>query len=240
MTMLPKLFMAGLVCLAAGTAQAGMVTYRFTASIAWMNEADLGSGGFPDVDHSTLPGTLIKVGDTITGTISYDTGAALSAFQPTPFPDLRSAIYDPGAHEFITYTIDRTGYTFCSDPALRQFAYYQVSDAVANPAGVIGDSFSASMINADDSFERDVRLIVKDADGAALQDTAMPPQLDPTRFREGQLTGGFTRRRDNAWMGFDADITSLAEVPEPAVPGLLLAGAAGMAVVGRSTRHKKA
>jgi len=233
MKLLINAWLAGFVFLTTGTAHAGLVTYQFSASIQSMYEDDPASGDFSSVNASSLNGTLIRVGDTISGILRYDTNATPYPLQPAPSPNHRAALYQLGAQDFLSYRIDRTGYTFTSNPHLNMLGSYQVWHDLTHAAGSADNSFSAAMNDKDSAFARNASLQVEYRDGGTPDGTAMPPDLDTSPFSEGKLSAGFVRLADDRWMGFDANLTSLTAVPEPGVPGLLVAGAVGMAVLRR-------
>jgi hypothetical protein len=235
MKLLINACMAGFVFLTAGVAHAGLVTYQFSASIQSMYEDDPASGGFPSVNASSVNGTLVRVGDTISGRLRYDTNAPPYTLQPAPSPDHRAAFYLSGAQDFLSYRIDRTGYTFTSNPRLN--GGYLVWHELTHAPGSPDNSFTAEMNDNDSAFARNASLEVDYWDGGTLNGTAMPQDFDSSSFFQGKLRAGFSRFADDRLMGFDANLTSLTAVPEPGVPGLLVAGAVGMAVLRRRRGH---
>lgn len=241
---------AGLLALAlSGAAQAEVITFEFTAVIDSVAESHNYSLHAP-VSSSSLNGSVIALGDTITGRFFYDLSTPFAYYADSTdaaYPG--SAIYArerefPGSSQPIEGTsavFDRSGYEFTSDP--EQAIAIPVLD---NAAGAGRDAFTIEGYYLGKGRELTYppqfgNINFVDTRGMALSSDALPRALNLADWTQATYSYSWqTFEGAHAGLLVNARLTSLAvvtsPVPEPAVLGMI---GIGMLLVGARYRSEK-
>lgn len=225
----------GLVALAFSGApsQATLVTYDFTASVSSMFEYAALTQGITYLSQSVLPGTLVSVGDAISGRFSYDTDAPLSPYYQPPAPASGSyQLYQSaaGGSQSTTFAM-ANGLTYSSigSPIIQ----------VANDAPTFGgwDILSVSTTTGQNPALFQIASInLFDQSASVFQDSSIPSSLGLADFHYKSLNTAWVRQSDGNQLQVMAGITSLSlfTVPEPKGYQLLLAGLLALGLVCRN------
>ncbi|GGY16072.1 PEP-CTERM sorting domain-containing protein [Massilia dura] len=229
MRILPALLLAAV---AATPAQAAIVKYEFTATVATVAAWPSGTanGGF--VDSSSIAGPIISLGDTWTGTLFYETDRQL-----TPWP-----LQQPPGGSFLGYAgyaastiVDaQTGLSFHSNPVDFNPPHMSVHDMPVGGTDFIVINTYASGANLESGS-----FMFTDGDGSVFSSAVPPPGLDLADFLYATVHYGFTDANGDL-LSVDARITSLAStdlpppVPEPSTYAMLGLGLAALAMTRRS------
>jgi hypothetical protein len=224
-----KVLAAVSIALLSAGAHAGIVKYRFDATVTSVTEYDPVADLYTDVGGSAFAGTGVAVGDAISGFVQYDTAVALSGEQPAQPPGASYRAYQSGAVDAIGYLDRNTSLAFASMPELNWLGMSFVQDSAPAPGTSTPDNFSMTRAATDGVFFNGATLWLNDLSGKAFGTADLPASLDLSAFQFASLNAGFLRVSDKAFMGFSADITALerADVPEPGSMGLFaIAGAA--------------
>lgn len=195
-------------------AHAEIIQYNFTANNGYV--ALLGEG---TLDPESIAGGL-REGDTLHGTISYDTEKPADLIQEDP--DLSSALYM--GNITLSVTFDRTGYTLSTTDA-----YASKTDGHSTQPWNYGDTLQIS---------GPVEFFLSNLFGTAFSDTKLPTTLSLVDFDEANVRFSYYSPTEYNWLAFNTQLTSLTrvgEVPEPATYSLL---ALGLGLMGVAARRK--
>jgi hypothetical protein len=214
---------------AAGAAQAGTVTYTFTAVVDKVLELNNFQGGY--VDSATLEGHHMAVNDQLTGRISFDTS------DPSWF-------FDYGAYSLGTLPKFSMEYSFQSGLNNYASAYTGSVRVIDSP-----DLDSVSLDNANyyggtpPDLIGGAGLAFDDASGTYLTSTALPSSID-TLYPGlvSRIGGSWYRTGDETGIFFWGTLTSIQQVavspvPEPESALLMLAG---LGAIGAALRKRRA
>lgn len=200
--------------MAVPAARASLVSYNFTASIAQLAEYDAPLYSSRIVTQATAWGQEIDSRQAISGTLRYDTQAAVSA------------IHEPGRYfAYLSSTLTPAiVFTFANGPTFQTESplSVQVADNALALAGAdvfYGHAYTEAM---------GASIALSDASGLALNSAYMPMSLEGFPFLEFRATWG---RGDGGFLSLIAAVTSWEEapgsvnsVPEPSSSMLAIAG----------------
>lgn len=195
-------------------AGAEVVTYNFSGAVTSIILAD-NTGRYDDVSESDFIGPVIKVGDTYTGTLTYNSSA------PVTFQDQTSADY---AGALLAYSLKFTnsGVNYVSNSGGVSVQAYDFHALAFSP------TISSSMWSGLSFF---------DGSDAHEISTALPlslGNLSPASFR-GWL-GYEANDSLNTYISVRFSVSSISAVPEPETYAMLLAG---LGLVGTIARRRQ-
>ncbi len=205
-----------LAAVATAPAHAAIVMYEFTATVATgitVKDGDTGLWNYST--SSNVAGPTIWVGDTWTGTFSYDTELTLTAYQPEPPLGGSYGIYEGAMAS--TLSNPSTGLSYRSNGG---YATMQVFDMAAGDYDSL--SFKTNAFSTD--FESSTFSFF-DASGTALSGPTPPAGITLSDYHYATVEYTFSRTSDGDWMQAKANITSLTlvttPVPEPSTYAML-------------------
>lgn len=226
--------------LMAANASASIVTYQFQAKVDDMFEYDGATQVITTVTSSTMSGSLIAIGDSITGWFSYDTNALRSTYVPDPSAPNSWVRYDGGASISLTLSPSGVSYQSGTDS-------WSSSIDVANDApALLGSDVFALFTSAWSPTEfATADLFFDDLSALALASSDIPAQLSLSKFQYSNVGYNWLRQRDGSQVHARGGLTSLQlvgvqnDVPEPDTIALSLIGLAslGYAARRRIRRH---
>ncbi|WP_165390940.1 PEP-CTERM sorting domain-containing protein [Pseudoduganella lutea] len=231
MRIVPVLLLSAVVAM---PAQAAIVTYQFTANVSGLTEHPGGTEIYNNVESSSSAGPTISVGDTWTGTVSWNTDLTLGSYQPEQPEQASYRLYEGfmGA----TITDAQTGLSYSSDADLAWLALMQVHDGVA---GAESDFLSIGTHASGAGFESG-DFFFFNYDGSSLSGDAPPASLNFADYFTATVSYSFLDVGTENWMQANANITSLtlvtAPVPEPSTYAMLGLGLAALAMTKKLRR----
>ena len=231
------LLLAGLAM--AGSANAAVLQFDFTAKILEMVQFSplTFSGGM--VSSSNLSGNTISVGDVISGHFTYDTATAqisnvggIAMFASAQAQNVLNAAI--GSQQL--------GLT----DALSNTTTVQVANNAATLRG--GDSFGIANVSANGQSSQMMALSLFDSTGLAFSGNTVPTTLDFSAFNNSTFYYTYSSVSTHAMMGANGALTSLTvstvpsggnpitPVPEPETYAMLLAG---LGLLGWTARRRQ-
>lgn len=217
--------LAGLAML--GSAHAAVVTYNFTATVAFIGESSSPTNPWTLVDLTTLTGMTVAAGQEIHGSFSYDTAMGLDpVYQPPPESSGTYMIYsDPNNNTKVV----APGVLTPPQEVQYETNLMEIANNATTFAG--GDFFWLShyVMAPDNSGSRSI-ISLTDFGGAAFDHGGVPASLtlsisslDYARYTMTYYlaTGGYV----NIWSNLTS-LTPATAVPEPETYAMLLAGIA--------------
>ena len=214
-----KKLLFALACLTSfhSVAHAALVRYAYTGVvyIAGTDSPTAYVSGVAALDD----GYSVFEGNTVTGTITYDTDTALWVSTG------RNVDYYKGIGAS-TLDVIENGFHFASTSADNpQLQVADNTDMYDGSVDLFGFSSHTYRRGAEPRYV--LGFGVFDFTGTAFQSKALPPLLELDRFQQRDVT--FYYYGDDVKSQFSAEINSLklvSEVPEPATPALVFAGIA--------------
>jgi hypothetical protein len=202
----------------------GLVVVRFTAELTGVRD-----------DWGLLQGR-INIGDTITGTYTYDTSI------PDAYPNPSAARYEYYAPPS-GISVQAGGFVSRSNPDNTYF-FVEIEDDAHLVAGT-RDTFSSASENnlpfGSDVFVDKILLDFEDYSGHALSNDALPtvaPILTDWPLAKIEM-GGYDPEHGRRLFTFEGNITSASLIPEPATLGVLGLGGVALLRNGRSVRGQR-
>jgi hypothetical protein len=182
-----------------------------------------------------MAGPVISLGNTWTGSFSFDTDLVAEGWQPSQPEHGTYHMYQG----FMTSTINdaSTGLAFSTSPDLTWLGLMSVHDSTSG-----GSDFVAIDTHAYDSNSDFVsgRFWFHDLYGDALSNGSPPASLSLADFQFATAEFSFLSTHNGDFMTASADITSLtlvtAPVPEPSTYAMLGMGLAALAMTKRFRR----
>jgi hypothetical protein len=199
----------------------GLVIVQFTAEVTHVSD-----------DYGLLQGR-INIGDTITGTYTYDTS------MPDAYPNPSAARYEYYAPPS-GISVEAGGFLSRSDHDNTAF-FVEIEDDAQLVSGTRDTFRLASQNNlpfGSDVFVDKILLGFEDYSGHALSNDALPtvaPILTDWPLAEIEM-GGYDPEHGRRFFTFEGNITSASLIPEPATFGLLGLGGLALLRNGRSVR----
>ncbi|WP_374360569.1 FxDxF family PEP-CTERM protein [Pseudoduganella danionis] len=232
------LLLAGLAM--AGSANAAVLQFDFTAKIQEMMQFSPLTFTGGAVSSSNLSGSTVAVGDVITGHFTYDTATAQisNVGGVTMFASAQ-------AQNALAAAIGNN--TLALDSALSSTTTVQVGNNVAAFGGA--DTFGIAQVSANAQSSQLMALSLFDASGHAFDANAIPATLDFSAFNNSTFYYTYSSVSTHAMMGANGNLTSLtvtqlpsgnnptAPVPEPETYAMLLAG---LGLLGWTARRRQA
>lgn len=191
----------------AGQCHALPVKYEFTAVVNDMFEHNGSTGVNVEVSYSEMSGYRFVLGDTWSGSFTYDYDMVLSqGYQPAQPAEGSYLLYKG----LMSTTIKNanTGFEFQSSPDLNWLALMQIRNSLP---GKDWDTFTFTTHASGQNFESgDITLY--DGTGTAIDGPTPPSSLSFDRYGIKTVHYGFLRRSDGSQMHAYAEMTSLREV----------------------------
>ncbi|MQA18837.1 PEP-CTERM sorting domain-containing protein [Rugamonas sp. FT103W] len=213
---------AFLSCFALGAqAQSTIHTYEFTAKVDHLYKYDFNENSTPDSAGGKLAGTVISLGDKVTGYLTYDSASPQFIFDPFPAhnPDSTApggfTYGAPGLKNEFSFTIQPSGQKF-SSKELRTWTSLAVNHQVGG-----ADSFG---ISAGD-YPNDADVVFSAP--SVFTNGHIPTSLSLSVFTTAYAISSWTSAEDGSWVMATARLDSLTEVsavPEPETYAMMLAG----------------
>jgi hypothetical protein len=225
-----KLLLASAL-LTAGTAQAAILTYEYTAVIDTLQkttESDGDHGVMVDVNSTSLVfGQPITKSEVVHGQIKFDTNSWINPYYSTPTATNYSSFFNLPYIEFAAGSFGHKvpyGYT----------GFVNVKNTPT------GDEFNTSFSLSSGWGGRSLGLSFTDPTGSVFSSTQIPTSLNLSDFASANF---FFSYADNGYLTrveVGGHLTSLqlisAPVPEPTTISMLLAG---MGLIGVAARKKR-
>ena len=215
----------------APTAQAEFVKFNFTASVDHMFEYDDITTLITSVGRSTFSGSLVSIGDTVTGVFKYDTNAPLSPYYQPPPPSTGTYdLYaDFGINQGAVFTVGKAGPSYVSSNGIGAYTLVQVANNASAFSGWDIISVSNSAVYSATMFQN-ITLNLFDKSATVFSNSKIPSQLDLNSFHYANLDAGWLRKSDNNQFHFQASLTSLTSASPVPEPSTLLSSLVGYAL----------
>lgn len=208
--------------------QAALVTFQFSAVIVRAVITD-DPDDF-DWNSATIEGLTFEAGNTVHGRVSYDT--SLPVWQGKRSIPGQTSYKGTGG---ISLNVVENGFSFSSTSA--DIPQMHVSnDRPSSTSKIDGFGFVSHTTPRDVVTPLVASFSVVDYTGTAFDSTALPSDLDLSRFQDHELGLYYYNANGENWAQWAADITSLElvnEVPEPATLASLLTALALLIALGR-------
>lgn len=221
-----------------GAARAVTVTYNFTATVSTLWEYDKSSGSIQNVLSSGLAGTAVAMNDVLSGSFTYNTDWALSAYQPTPAPTSGSWVMyaAPTSVAAISYSVNGASLYDASG-----FAAVQVQNDAVQPYSASRDNFYLGNVGSNLAvYYQSAGISLQDGTHTVFQSDAIPTNLSLASFSYAMVIGEWLRQSDGDQLHMGATLTSLtpsvSPVPEAGTASLLGLGLTAVALVARRRR----
>lgn len=236
----------GLLLVATGStaAQAGVITYDFSANITDISEYSDTLNGFQHVNQSSFLDSVIQLGDTLVGSFAYDLDAPLStAFQPLQPTSGSEYIYHSDiAQQGLNFSAS-DGINYASSGAPTIIIYHEDSSFDNSDGFYLSDSAVYDATMAQTSI-----LFLIDPTGKTLLGPGIPNSIVLDNYSSRDLTTNWVRASDGGQLQVTASLTALslaasdaplAAVPEPATSALMWAGLGVLGVVACRMRRRR-
>lgn len=210
-----------LLSIAAATSQAAIVSYDYTAVVNLIQVPTSDWPGYDWVSSTSEPGFYSEIGETVTGTFTYDTST------PVLGSDGTTAQYGENGRIVSSITFGGSGHQFTGTPA----TYMLVRDYQQG-----GDRVEILAPSAVGAPRVELELIFYGNSSSVLSSTAIPW----TQFGAFEHAQVAYRFNDGDTIIY-SNLTSLqmtSAVPEPASISLLLAGL-GIVALGRRLHERR-
>jgi len=210
----------------AGTANASVLTYQFTATVAEVSDPHNYSTS--DQGEGALAGSVVRKGQAITGWFSYD-----NASTPSPWNDADTHWFYSTDNK-MGFTITSTGQQYQSTAGDQDVTIGNTYEPHFLSVGGTGTIAGATYRDANASID------FIDNTMTTFPQAVLPPTLGMNGFSSVALDFRWFRASDGNYMMGHAlidTVSAVNEVPEPASLGLVLAGLTAFGVSRRRGRR---
>jgi len=239
--LMKNLFAALLLSAVVIESSAAPVTFEFSAVISSLNYTNYDTGDQLSLSASSVPGASVAIGDIFTGSLTYETNAAIPSHFPwIPKHDPELAYGFPVKMGSATYVNERHDIVFNTDKGPNQSSMY-VTVINAAPGSGRSDkvSFSPGSEYVQDEYHH-FSFNFYDRQALALSDLALPTDFNLSAFNDNTMVMFWHTGPESLYA--QASVThfsllSTSPVPEPTT-GLMLLMGLGLVACTHKARRK--